>query len=155
MWHDDTRPALASLAFKDHALVATDGYVLVAMDITADWRKEYEGDEFGDYVVPKQVLKDWCKTHTSKAEISVEELWAMAEKSYCKYPDWRKLADVKPDKDLANGIMPQPTFDPSLLKVVVDVFLDEPMTMGVYGSITPLKLLTKDNDIALIMPMHR
>ena len=155
MWHDDTRPVLASLAFKDKALVATDGYVLVAMNIEADWQKEYEGDEFADYVVPKDKLKEWCKTHTSKAEISVDELWAMAEKSYSKYPEWRKLATLVPDKDLANGIMPQPIFDMALVGVVANVFLNEPMTAGIYGTMTPLKLINTNKDIALIMPMTK
>lgn len=154
MWNDDTRPVLAGLAFKDHALVATDGYVLVAMNIKDDWQKDYEGDEFGDYIVPKQAIKEWIKTHTSKATISVEELWGMATKMG-KFPDWRKLATLVPDKSLQEGIVPQPIFNMALVGVVANVFLNEPMTTGVYGDKTPMKLLNNKNDIALIMPMAK
>lgn len=155
MWHDETRPALSSLAFKDKSLVATDGYVLVAMNIEDDWKPEYNGDEFGDYEVPKQALKEWCKTHTSKAEISVEELWAMAKQKH-PYPDWRRLANLEPEnKTIGSGIVPQPIFNMGLVGVIANIFLNEPMTTGVYGTMTPLKLLNEHNDIALIMPMSK
>lgn len=154
MSDDETRPVLCSLAFKDRSLVATNGFVLVAMNIEDDWKTEYNGNEFGDHIVPKQKLKEWCKTHTSKAEISVEELWAMAEKGSCRYPEWRRLADLEPeDKTIRSGIMPQPIYNMALVKVVANIFINEPMTTGVYGEKAPMKMINNKGDIALIMPM--
>lgn len=154
MWHDETRPVLASLAFKDKALVATDGYVLVALNIESDWQDRYGGDEKGDYIVPMQKLKDWCKTHTSKAELSVEELWDMAEQlDY--YPEWRRLSEVEVSKEVRNGIFPQPLFNTALLGTVMNVFLNEHMTMSIYGEKTPLKLSNNKGDIALVMPLAK
>lgn len=152
MWPDESRPGLAGLAFKDKAIVATDGYVLVALNIESEWKDEYEGDEKGDYIVPIQKIKEWCKTHTSKAEITIPELWDMARKEY-QFPEWRRLLSLEPSTKPKDGEMPQPKFKMADFSTAINVFLGDEMTMSVTGEHSALKLVNSKGDMAFIMPL--
>lgn len=154
MSSDTTRPALCGVAFKDDALVMTDGYALVALDIKDEWDKRYEPeDEINDreYIVPREKIKEWCKLHSAKATITVKELFEMASNHIGRYPEWRQLLPK-----VSDTIEPTQHFNMRLIEAVTQVFKNQTADMTMFDANSPIQFKTKDtNDLALVMPMKK
>ena len=149
MSSDSTRPALCGVAFKDKALVMTDGYIMVALDIENEWQKKYEGDDWDDYIVPREKIKEWCKMHSAKAEITVEELFALATTDNGRFPEWRQLMPKEPKDDKLTQLL-----NMALVGAITQVFKNQQVNITMFGGAKPMLFeATEHKDIALVMPL--
>ena len=153
MSYDATRPALCGVAFKNGYLAMTDGYILIALSIKDEWQESFTGEPGRfDWIVPRENIAEWVKTHKAKDELAVADLFTMASRDRGQFPDWEKLADIELDKGTMNGILPKPMLNMTLVSVVSEAFINESMKLEVFGEMKPIKLTTTTGDVALVMP---
>lgn len=157
MSKDATRPALCGVKLSDKKAWLTDGYIAVSYDLSDGWTKELE-----NRFITREALTEWCKEHTTKAELSVEELGKLAEpkesyKNYAdRYPDLKQIFDKEDTVIVREKANLQCLLDPQLVINAIGV-LDKPVIWETpRGEFKPARIISKNfNDVALIMPLTK
>ena len=152
MSKDKARPVLCSAyidEYKDKSvLVATDGYVLVAMKL-----EDIEQDHIGKRV-SREAVERWYKLADGRSRLSGADLQEMMEfdqfnQSYLDgvYPQWQKLV---PQGEPAS--LDSIAFNANYAKILQDVRGIDGLNLKMYGKLSPM-VHEDETGLYILMPM--
>ena len=156
MSKDKTRPVLCSAYIDEYkgkgVLVATDGYVLVAVRL-----EDIEQDHIGKRV-SREAVERWYKLADGRSRLSGADLQEMMEfdqfnKSYLDgvYPQWQQLVPSKVDVDafISDTSI---SFNANYAKILQDVRGIDCLTLKMYGKLAPM-VHEDETGLYILMPM--
>lgn len=153
MSKDKARPVLCSAYIDDYkgkgVLVATDGYVLVAMRL-----EDIEQDHIGKRV-SREAVERWYKLADGRSRLSGADLQDMMEfdqfnQSYLDgvYPQWQQLVPQGEPTSLDSI-----AFNANYAKMLQDVRGIDGLNLKMYGKLAPM-VHEDETGLYILMPMR-
>lgn len=156
MSKDDSRPVICSAKvdiYEDKAvLVATDGYVLTALNLDTEDATEIQGK-----MVRRSAFEKWYKLATGKDRLTTQELVRLSSEDYGdngdylsgEYPKWQGL--VPTGEPEGQDVM---SFNADFFKNVQDLQGSDGLTVTLYGKLAPM-VIKNDAGVTLVMPRKK
>ena len=153
---DRTRPVLCSAYIDEYkgksVLVATDGYVLVAMKL-----EDIEQDHIGKRV-SREAVERWYKLADGRSRLSGADLQDMMEFDQFNqsdldgvYPQWQKLVPTEARTSEFMSSM-SIAFNANYAKVLQDVRGIDGLNLKIYGKLAPM-VHEDETGLYILMPM--
>ena len=149
MSKDAMRPVLRNAYIDEYegrtVLVATDGYMLTALNIEID--AEHIGKS-----IKREAIEVWCKLATGRSRFGGEAIAELAGNkanlSDLEYPKWQGLIDRKQS---AQDMM---RFNADYAKTLQDLSGEDGLAWKLHGKISPMIART-ENGTYVMMPMKQ
>lgn len=152
MSKDKTRPVLCSAYIDNYngknVLVATDGYILVAMKL-----EDIEQDHIGKRV-SREAVERWYKLADGRSRLSGADIQDMMEFDQFNqsdldgvYPEWQKLIPQGGESSLDSI-----SFNANYAKILQDVRGVDGLTLKMYGKLAPM-IHEDETGLYILMPM--
>lgn len=152
---DDSRPVLTTAKVDkwgdDIVLVATDGYVLVALQLDKE-----DGAELVGKLIRREAIERWYKLATGKSRLDTRELVEVSNEDYGQhgeyanydYPQWQQL--IK-SHDVEVGEI---AFNADYAKVLQDLDGSDGLRYELNGSLAPM-IANTERGTYVLMPRKK
>lgn len=153
MSKDQSRPVLMCAKVDEYegkaVLVATDGYILAAVNIDNE-----DAEPLMGRLIRREAIERWYKLATGKDRLDARTLAEVSAEDYAmndgyadyEYPKWKNIiptGDVSGSNHIA--------FNAEYAKVLQDLDGSDGLIWNIYGEIKPMVAPT-DNGLYLLMP---